>query len=145
MAKSLGLARLEIDTEGLVDQAQQLAQDSTGLISIFTLVSLLRYPMIHSPQEKQTRASLAQVSSQLEQDEMGCQVVYLAGAKELLQDPVVMGGTDSPAGDVAVASDVAIASAPGAAAPRASPAKPKPTKATAAPKARGPKRATVNG
>jgi len=40
LVKSLGLARLEIDTEGLVDQAQQLAQDSTGLISIFTLASL---------------------------------------------------------------------------------------------------------
>ena len=62
LPKSLGLSRPEIDTEGLVDQAKELVEHTTGLVSVFTFVSLLRYPMIHSSQQKEMRKSLVQVS-----------------------------------------------------------------------------------
>ena len=145
LAKSLGLSRPEIDTEGLVGQAKALAEHTTSLISIFTLASLLRYPMIHSPQEQEMRKALAEVSSQLEQDNVGCPAVYLAEAKELLQNPIATCVADSPAGDVAMASGVAATSAVGGAAPRALSTKPKAAKATAAPTARAPKRTKVTG
>ena len=148
LAKSWGLDRPEIDTDGVGRPGAAASPGHHGLDQHFHLGVAAAIP--HDPlppREKQMRQSLATLSSQLEQDDVGCPVVCLEEAKELLEDPIVVGGTESPAGTVAVASDVVIASPPGAAAARASPAEPKRAKSevAAAPKARGPKRAAVTG
>ena len=64
--------------------ARQLVADATNAVSIFTFVTVLRYPAIRSPKAHTMRSNLRQIMDQMMAESVACPDQYFGEAHEIL-------------------------------------------------------------